>query len=80
MGISFERYIKAIEKVLNNMVEKERVNVDISELWIDTSIPEDLIVEIIKNYQLEYPEALESITYDGKTLWKRDHDLRDSNI
>ncbi|WP_041081429.1 hypothetical protein [Thermotoga profunda] len=67
----YERYAKAIEKVLGGIVQREHYDVDISEIWIETSIPQDLIIEIIEKIPLQLPETLHSITLGDKILWKR---------
>lgn len=67
----YERYAKAIEKVLTGIVQREQYDVDISEIWVETSIPQDLIVEIIENFPLQLPEALHSITSGRNIIWKR---------
>ncbi|WP_448531630.1 hypothetical protein [Pseudothermotoga sp.] len=69
--MDLEKYVRAIEKSLTQMVLREMNSVDVSEIWIDTSIPVDLIVEILKTRQLKIPEELQAITNVGKTIWVR---------
>jgi hypothetical protein len=69
--VDLEKYVRAIEKSLTQMVLREMNSVDVSEIWIDTSIPADLIVEILKTRQLKIPEELQAITNAGKTIWVR---------
>ncbi len=69
--MDLEKYVRAIEKSLTQMVLREMNSVDVSEIWIDTSIPVDLIVEILKTRQLKIPEELQAITNAGKTIWVR---------
>ncbi|WP_448516584.1 hypothetical protein [Pseudothermotoga sp.] len=69
--MDLEKYARAIEKSLTQMVLREMNSVDVSEIWIDTSIPVDLIVEILKTRQLKIPEELQAITNAGKTIWVR---------
>ncbi|WP_448522883.1 hypothetical protein [Pseudothermotoga sp.] len=69
--MDLEKYARAIEKSLTQMVLREMNSVDVSEIWIDTSIPIDLIVEILKTHQLKIPEELQAITNAGKTIWVR---------
>jgi len=69
--VDVEKYVRAIEKSLTQMVLREMSSVDVSEIWIDTSIPVDLIVEILKTHQLKIPEELHSITNAGKIIWVR---------
>jgi hypothetical protein len=69
--VDLEKYVRAIEKSLTQMVLREMNSVDMSEIWIDTSIPMDLIVEILKTRQLKIPEELQAITNAGKTIWVR---------
>lgn len=66
-----EKYVRAIEKSLTQMVLREMSSVDVSEIWIDTSIPVDLIVEILKTQQLKIPQELQAITNAGKVIWAR---------
>ncbi|AJC72926.1 hypothetical protein AJ81_00545 [Pseudothermotoga hypogea DSM 11164 = NBRC 106472] len=66
-----EKYVRAIEKSLTQMVLREMSSVDVSEIWIDTSIPVDLIVEILKTQQLKIPQELQAITNAGKVIWVR---------
>ena len=63
-----EKYVRAIEKSLTQMVLREMSSVDVSEIWIDTSIPVDLIVEILKTQQLKIPQELQAITNAGKVI------------
>jgi len=69
--VDLEKYVRAIEKSLTQMVLREMNSADVSEIWIDTSIPVDLIVEILKTRQLKIPEELQAITNAGKTIWVR---------
>ncbi|MGJ8453754.1 hypothetical protein ACSFC1_00395 [Pseudothermotoga sp. U03pept] len=67
----YERYAKAIEKVLGTIIQRERYDVDVSEIWIETSIPQDLIIEILEKFPLQFPETLHSITLGERIVWKR---------
>lgn len=69
--MDIEKYARAIEKCLVQMVQREMSVVDVSEIWIDTSIPEDLIIEIIKTSQLNIPLEVQTITNAGKIIWAR---------
>jgi len=69
--VDVEKYVRAIEKSLTQMVLREMSSVDVSEIWIDTSIPVDLIVEILKTQQLKIPQELQAITNAGKVIWAR---------
>jgi len=69
--VDVEKYVRAIEKSLTQMVLREMSSVDVSEIWIDTSIPVDLIVEILKTQQLKIPQELQAITNAGKVIWVR---------
>lgn len=70
--MDLEKYVRAIEKSLMQMVLREMTSVDVSEIWLDTSIPVDLIVEIFESGQIKVPQELQVITDGKKTIWTRE--------
>ncbi|AEH50918.1 hypothetical protein [Pseudothermotoga thermarum] len=70
--MDYARYIKAIERAVNNIATKmEKTEISIDEIWIETSIPEDLIVELIQNFPVEFPPNVTLITSKKGIVWKR---------
>ncbi len=70
--MDYSRYVKAIEKAVNNITTKmEKTEIGIDEIWIETSIPEDLIVEIIEKYDVQFPNSLTLVTSKKGIVWKR---------
>ncbi len=70
--MDYTRYAKAIEKAVNNIVIKmEKSEIGLDEIWIETSIPEDLIIEVIENHPVEFPSVLKLITSRKGIIWKR---------
>ncbi|MEN3007995.1 hypothetical protein [Pseudothermotoga sp.] len=70
--MDLEKYIRAIERSLMQMVAREISSVDVSEIWLDTSIPVDLIIEIFKSGQIRVPQELQSIVDGKKVIWTKE--------
>ncbi|PLV57672.1 hypothetical protein [Thermotoga sp. SG1] len=66
-----EKYIKGIEKALQRIAVRDLKDVDISEIWIETALPRDLIREILKEESLNIPPGIESIRDGREILWKK---------
>ncbi|WP_448374661.1 hypothetical protein [Fervidobacterium sp.] len=69
--MDYEKYKKAIEKVIQRFADKGWEEVKVEELWFETSLPVDLILEVI-NMGVFIPADVKLITHGGKTLWKRE--------
>ena len=61
------RYIKSIEKTLNELYVKDGY-VELNDLWVATSLPKDLILEIVRKYELDnVNQEIEGVKYKNKT-------------
>ncbi|KAF2957539.1 hypothetical protein AS159_07695 [Thermotoga sp. Ku-13t] len=69
--MDLEKYARAIEKSLTQIALREKDRADVSEIWIDTSIPVDLIIEIIKSCDISIPQEIKAIIDGNKTIWVR---------
>jgi len=69
--VEYARYAAALEKVMMKLVERGFDVIDISELWLETSIPIDLIVEIVEKHQIKFPEGLQVLQFKNQVLWKK---------
>lgn len=70
-GDVVESFSKAIANVLKRYSERGMKVVDIKEIWIDTSIPEDLMIELLKKNEVEVPDGILEIKKDSHVVWKR---------
>lgn len=61
-----ERYKRAIEKVLPEL-PVENGAIDIDSIWVETSLPRDLIVELIRD-GLELPTNVKRIVAKRRNL------------
>ncbi len=66
-----ESFSKAISNVLKRYSERGINVIDIKEIWIDTSIPEDLMLELLKKNEVEVPDGILEIRKDSRVVWKR---------
>lgn len=56
-----ERYREAIERVLPDL-PVENGAISVTSIWVETSLPQDLIIEIVKEGRLQLPPTVERIT------------------
>jgi|GEM_PF-3378889 len=59
-----ERYIKAVEEVLPLLLVEDGV-VRLEDIWLETSLPLDLLRDIIKKSPLKWPANIERISLDA---------------
>ena len=67
-----ENFAKAIRNVLMRFREREMNVVEIDEIWIETSIPKDFIIELIKKGEVEVPEGIDEIRKGKSVIWRRE--------
>ena len=67
-----ENFAKAIRNVLMRFKDREMNVVEIDEIWIETSIPKDFIIELIKNGEVEVPEGIDEIRKGKSVIWRRE--------
>lgn len=67
-GFDYERYAEAIEETLRKVSAKNGV-VHIRQIQLETSVPKDLIVEVLDKDLVEFPERIDKIidTEEGKS-------------
>ena len=70
-NLNLDKYVKAVERVLPDLpVENGKIRFE--TLWLETALPEDLLLEILGNHELELPPNVEQIISDrGKVLHER---------
>ena len=69
-----ERFAKALSKLLRRFVESGRNSVDLFELWIESSIPMDLMEELVRKGEVDFPEELQQISVKGRVIWRRERE------
>ena len=71
MIFDMDRFVKAVEKALVKIAERNLKEVDISEIWVETSLPIDFILEILKRGNLKIPDGIHVIKNREEVIWKR---------
>jgi len=65
--IDLDKYVKAVELALPQLpVENGKVRFE--TLWLETALPEDLLLEILANHELELPPNVEQIISNRGTV------------
>jgi hypothetical protein len=63
-----ERYVTAVKRAFEKIPESEDKKVDLRDIWINSSLPGDLILEVIKeNYEMIGIEK-ENLMLDGEKI------------
>jgi hypothetical protein len=71
-GLDLSKYKKAIEKALPE-IPVENGAITLEAIWLETALPEDLLIEIITSNELVLPPNVERIvTQSGRVLLERD--------
>ena len=67
----YGRYAKASEEALDRLAAKNGV-VDMRQIQLETSVPKDLIIEVLDRDMVDFPERIGEIvdSEEGKN-WKR---------
>ncbi|MFB6290153.1 MAG: hypothetical protein ABEJ25_00260 [Candidatus Bipolaricaulia bacterium] len=70
-GFNYSRYAGAIEEALVRLDAKNGV-VNIRQIYLETSVPRDLIIEVLNRGIVDFPERIDEIVdnEEGKN-WKR---------
>ncbi|MFW6111635.1 MAG: hypothetical protein ACOC7Z_01305 [Candidatus Bipolaricaulota bacterium] len=68
VGFDYKRYAGAIEEALGRVAAKNGV-VSIRQVQLETSVPKDLIVEVLDKDLVEFPDRIDKIidTEEGKS-------------
>jgi hypothetical protein len=73
--VPLSTFAKAVESAIYKAPLRENNKVWLSDLWLITSLPEDLMKETISKYieEIDIPEDVEEIYDDekNKVLWKK---------
>ena len=70
-GFNYARYAGAIEEALERLAAKNGI-VDMRQIQLETSVPKDLIIEVLDRGIVDFPERIKQIVdnEEGKK-WKR---------
>ena len=72
-NFEIEKYVDAIKKAAKEAPVRKDDSIDISDLWVITSLPVDLIMECVKNEKFEMPSYVKKVTDRKKTILKNDN-------
>ncbi|HPE68056.1 MAG TPA: hypothetical protein PLF96_01905 [Thermotogota bacterium] len=67
----FDRYYRAVCAAVKKAPISEEGILKMSEVWVNTSLPLDLIVEVIQSKGLEEEIPVKKVLLEGKTIWER---------
>ncbi|ABR31447.1 hypothetical protein [Thermosipho melanesiensis] len=70
-NITWERYEKAISKILQDFANRGLEIVTVEELWVESSLPIDLILEILERNNITFPNEIKEIKYKNNTIWSK---------
>lgn len=68
--LDIEKYRKAVEKIIHRFVDKGWEDIKVEEIWLETSIPVDIILQAL-NAGVNIPNEVRVVTHKGNVIWKR---------
>lgn len=68
--LDIEKYRKAVEKVIQRFADKGWEEIKLEEVWFETSIPMDIILEAFKA-GVHIPPSVRIVTHRGNAVWRR---------
>jgi len=72
--LDLERYKKAVEKVIQRFADRGWEEIKIEEIWFETSLPVDIILEAF-NAGVNIPSEVKTVTHKGNVIWQRENQL-----
>ncbi|MFP4135622.1 MAG: hypothetical protein ACLFN7_02065 [Candidatus Acetothermia bacterium] len=70
-AFNYERYADAVEEALNRVAAKNGT-VRIRQIQLETSVPKDLILEVLNKKIVEFPDRVDKIVdSEGGKSWKK---------
>ena len=67
----YTRYAGAIEETLDRLAARNGT-VDTRQIYLETSVPKDLIIEVLDREMVEFPERIHKIVdHEEGREWKR---------
>lgn len=66
-----ERYIKAVSNTISKVPVREDGSVDMTEVWVNSSLPLDLVIEAMNHPEMNLPDQVKSLKLYGKEIWAR---------
>lgn len=67
-----ERFAKAVSNILKRFSEAGKETIDLYDVWIESSIPMDIMKEVIEKGMAEIPLEVRELQLKGKTVWRRE--------
>ncbi|MGC8821104.1 MAG: hypothetical protein ACP5KD_04805 [Fervidobacterium sp.] len=69
--LDIEKYRKAVEKVIQRFADRGWEEVKIEEIWFETSLPIDIILDAFKA-GVAIPLDVKLVTHKGNVIWRRE--------
>lgn len=66
---NIERYVLAVRKAFEKIPETEKKEIDLREIWMNSSLPADLILKIITDHGEKIGIEKNSLYLDGKVVY-----------
>ncbi|MFW6262574.1 MAG: hypothetical protein ACOC34_00935 [Thermotogota bacterium] len=66
---TIDRYVLAVRKAFEKIPETEKGEIDLREIWVNSSLPADLILKIINEHGEKLGITKNSLYLDGKMIY-----------
>lgn len=69
-NFDFEKYVQAVKSAIEKAPLRSDDTVDVSDIWVITSLPIDLIMECLKREEMKLPPTVNKIVFNKKVILK----------
>ncbi len=68
--IDLEKYVQAVRSAIEKAPLRAEDAVDLSDIWVITSLPVDLIMECLKRPEMKLPSTVSKVIFNKKIVIK----------
>lgn len=70
LEFDIEKYIQAVKSAVEKAPLRAEDIVDLSDIWVITSLPVDLIIECLKRPEMKLPSTVSKVIFNKKVVVK----------
>ncbi len=69
-NFDFEKYVQAVKSALEKAPLRAEDSVEVSDIWVITSLPIDLILECLKREEMKLPPTVNKVVFNKRVILK----------
>ncbi|HEU24514.1 MAG: hypothetical protein C0176_02840 [Mesoaciditoga sp.] len=69
-NFDFEKYVQAVKSAVEKAPLRSEDSVEVSDIWVITSLPVDLILECLKREEMKLPPTVSKVVFNKRVILK----------